>query len=219
MQLKNFEDALRSGRLRLVEQDASALLRLSIRPTGEPYFGKKKAARWDDPNGQYGVTYAAQTLSVAFAETILHDQGLFQDGAWLVPEEKVNQRSIVYLTCHRPLRLADLTGPALKAMGLDNQISAGSDYSQTGLMSRALFDAVPECDGIKYLSRQNNTAEAVAIFDRSGVEIHPARTRFLQSHQDLPTLLMQFGVELLPSGDEPGMERVPKLPAGLKRIR
>lgn len=219
MQVPDLAAARDNGKLRLVERDASTLLRLTRRPATEPYFGRNKVSRFDDPLQQYGVTYAARSLEVAFAETVLHERALYEAGAWIVPASQVRERSIVYLDAARHLVLADLTGPSLKALGLDNQVSAGLDYSFTWAISRALHEAVPECDGILYVSRHNNTGEAVAIFERSGARIHPARTKTLESHSALPHLLALFGVDLLPDSDPPGSKRpTPPRPA-LKRIR
>ena len=103
----------------------------------------------------------------------------------------------------RTLLFADLTGPSLKALGLDNQVSAGSQYRSTWAISRALHESVLECDGILYVSRHNNTGEAVALFERSGARIDPSRTQPLESHAALPHLLVLLGVELLPNADPP----------------
>ena len=144
-----------------------------------------------------------RSLEVAFAETVLHESALYEDGAWIVPGSMLRERSIVYLEADRPLLLADLTGPSLKRLGLDNQVSAGTEYGFTWALSRALHESVAECDGIVYVSRHNNTGEAVALFERSGARIEPSRTQALESHPALPHLLTLLGVELLPDGEPP----------------
>ena len=144
MQVPDLAAARDNGKLRLVERDASTLLRLTRRPATEPYFGRNKVFRFDDPLQQYGVTYAARSLEVAFAETVLHERVLYEAGAWIGPASQVRERSIIYLDAARHLLLADLTGPSLKALGLDNQVSAGLDYTFTWAISRALHEAVPE---------------------------------------------------------------------------
>jgi hypothetical protein len=105
-------------------------------------------------------------------------------------------------------------GPSLKALGLDNQISAGTHYAATW----ALYEAMLECDGILYVSRHHNKGEAVALFERCGATVHWPSTVRLDRHQDLAHLLQLFGVEMLPDGEEPA----PAPPAdrcSLKRIR
>jgi RES domain len=69
----------------------------------------------------------------------------------------------------KALVLADLTGEALKALGLNNDISATDDYAIPQAWARAIHDAGPRWDGIRYISRQMNKGYAYALFDRSGL--------------------------------------------------
>ena len=63
----------------------------------------------------------------------------------------------------------DLSGAALKALGLNNDISATADYTASQAWARAIHDASPRWDGIRYVSRQMNKGFAYAIFERSGL--------------------------------------------------
>ena len=65
--------------------------------------------------------------------------------------------------------LADLTGEPLKALGLDNDISAINEYTVPQHWARAIHDASPGWDGVRYVSRQMNKGFAYAIFDRSAL--------------------------------------------------
>jgi RES domain len=65
--------------------------------------------------------------------------------------------------------LADLTGEALKALGLNNDISATNDYTIPQRWAQAIHDASPRWDGVRYVSRQMNKGVALAIFDRSAL--------------------------------------------------
>ena len=65
--------------------------------------------------------------------------------------------------------LADLTGSALKSLGLNNDISASADYSVSQAWAQAIHGASPRWDGIRYVSRQMNKGFAYAIFKRSGL--------------------------------------------------
>ena len=218
MRVPDFAALHDDGKLRLVERDASTLLRLTRWPATELYFGRNKASRFDDPLQQYSVAYVARSLEVAFAETVLHESALYDAGAWIVPGSMLRERSVVHLEADRALRLADLTGPSLKRLGLDNQVSAGTDYGPTWALSRALHESVPECDGIVYVSRHNNTGEAVALFERSGARIQPSSTQALESHPALPHLLVLLGVELLPDADPPPGPQAESSRPALKRI-
>jgi len=120
MRVPDFAALRNDANLHLVERDASTLLRLSRWPATELYFGRNKISRFDDALQQYGVAYAARSLEVAFAETVLHESALYEEGAWIVPGSMLRERSIVHLEADRPLVLMDLTGPSLTRLGLGN---------------------------------------------------------------------------------------------------
>lgn len=188
----------------LVEVDATALLRLTRFPATEPHWGRARRYRFDDPAGAFGVTYAAERLDVAFAETVLHEQGAFIAGRWVIDQARLDERFIVQFVRagSAPLRLADLTGAALKRLGLNNDLCASDDYSASMQVSAAVHTQLPEADGIVYVSRQFNTHRAVALFERSGVTC-AASAAALAAYSQLPQLLERFGVELLPSTASP----------------
>lgn len=98
----DFAAARAAGRFNVVSLDARRLLRLTRFPLTEPYWGKRKAYRFDDPAQRYGASYAARELEVAFAETVLHQKGDFLDGQWLIAEANILERHIV--TYGRPSR-------------------------------------------------------------------------------------------------------------------
>jgi hypothetical protein len=84
---------------------------------------------------------------------------------------ELTERSVVRFACDRrkSLVLADLTGAALKALGLNNDISASPDYTASQAWARAIHGANPRWDGIRYVSRQMNKGFAYAIFEPSGL--------------------------------------------------
>lgn len=67
----------------------------------------------------------------------------------------------------KTLVLADLTGAALKSLGLNNDISASADYSTSQARAQEIHDSGSRWDGIRYVSRQLNNGFAYAIFQRS----------------------------------------------------
>ncbi len=69
----------------------------------------------------------------------------------------------------KTLVLADPTGVALKALGLNNDISASADYTASQAWALAIHGASPRWEGIRYVSRQMNEGFAFAIFERSGL--------------------------------------------------
>ena len=165
----SFEDLLRPVRI-----EVASLVRLSRCPATEPYWSAG-VYRFDDPDpgraGAFGTCYAAGTLEVAFAETVIHECGRFAGGSYEVPAAELTGRSVVRFACERrkTLVLADLTGTALKSLGLNNDLSASSDYRTSQAWAQAIHGAKPRWNGIRYVSRQMNKGFAYAIFERSGL--------------------------------------------------
>ena len=186
-----FEDLLRPVRV-----EVSSLVRLSRYPATEPYWSSG-VYRFDDPDpgraGEFGTCYTAGSIEVAFAESVIHESGRFVDGAYEVPSAELTERSVVRFACDRrkTLVLADLTGAALKALGLNNDISALADYSVSQAWAQAIHDADPRWQGIRYVSRQMNKGFAYAIFERSGLQkLRSERPRVAQ----VDALCDQFNV-------------------------
>ncbi len=168
-ELGSFEDLLRPIRV-----EVASLVRLSRHPATEPYWSAG-VYRFDDPDsggaGAFGTCYAASTIDVAFAESVIHECGRFVGGSYEVPAAELIERSVVRFACERrkTLVLADLTGAALKSLGLNNDISASADYATSQVWARAIHGASPRWDGVRYVSRQMNRGFAYAIFERSGL--------------------------------------------------
>ena len=147
---------------------------MSRHPATEPYWSAG-VYRFDDPDsgsaGALGTCYTASTIEVAFAESVIHECGRFAGGSYEVPAAELTERSVVRFACERrkTLVLADLTGAALKSLGLNNDISASADYAASQAWARAIYGASPRWDGIRYVSRQMNKGFAYAIFERSGL--------------------------------------------------
>lgn len=164
-----FEDLLRPIRI-----EVASLVRLSRHPATEPYWSAG-VYRFDDPDpasaGAFGTCYTASTIDVAFAESVIHECGRFVGGSYEVPAAELTERSVVRFACDRRkmLVLADLTGAALKALGLNNDISASADYTTSQAWAQAIHGASPRWDGIRYVSRQMNKGFACANFARSGL--------------------------------------------------
>ena len=168
-ELGSFEDLLRPTRI-----EVASLVRLSRYPATEPYWSAG-VYRFDDPDpggaDAFGTCYTASTLEVAFAESVIHECGRFVGDRYEVPAAELTERSVVRFACERrkTLVLADLTGAALKALGLNNDISASADYTTSQAWAQAIHRASPRWDGIRYVSRQMNKGFAYAIFDRGGL--------------------------------------------------
>ena len=129
----------------------------------------------------------------AFAESVIHESGRFVDGTYEVPAIELTARSVVRFICERrkTLVLADLTGAALKSVGLNNDISASADYTTSQAWAQAIHGTSMRWDGIRYVSRQMNKGFAYAIFERSG--LRKLRAEKLKARQ-LDDLCDRFNV-------------------------
>jgi RES domain len=163
----SFEDLLRPVRVPL-----TSLVRLSRHPATEPYWSAG-VYRFDDPQpgraSAFGTCYTANSIEVAFAESVIHESGRFVSGSHEVPAAELTERRVVRFACEgrKTLVLADLTGAALKSLGLNNDISASADYTASQAWAQAIHDASSGWDGIRYVSRQMNNGFAYAVFERS----------------------------------------------------
>lgn len=120
----------------------------------------------------FGVLYAGDSVETAFCESILHGEHWFRQGRFEVPAGELRGRCLVGLRHPRrqSLNMVDLTERRLKALGLSMDVSAGDDYTRSQQWARAVHDALPQADGIRYHSRQRPGALCHAVFDRSGVQ-------------------------------------------------
>jgi hypothetical protein len=133
----SFEDLLRPIRI-----EVASLVRLSRHLATEPHWSAG-VYRFDDPDSggasAFGTCYTASTIEVAFAESVIHECGRFVRGSYEVPAAELTERSVVRFSCERrkTLVLADLTGAALKSLGLNNDISASADHAASQAWARA----------------------------------------------------------------------------------
>jgi len=158
---------------------------------GALHFGTSGDNRFDDPDGKYGVCYAARTLTGAFAETCLR-----QVGASLVPLANLAARSATDLRVTAVLRLVALHGPGLARLGATAAASSGAyDISQP--WSRAIHAHPTAPDGIVYRSNHDNGEFCAALFDRCRDRLQEQATReLLADRAALAGLLDRYKVGL-----------------------
>lgn len=177
---------------------ASALARVSRHSSGEPFFGKTGGNRFDDPAGLYGVCYLGhgaqrRALMVAFAESVLHDQTA-TNGGFDIATSELDSRQVVRFSGPRKLQLANLTGAALKRLGLDGRISTDVPYDMPQAWSAAIASHPDAVDGIAYVSRHYNTGRAVALFERSGPKLKVTGYTAVSKSADYGKLVSTFAL-------------------------
>lgn len=155
--------------LRFKKVSVTSLKRIGRRNTGEPYFGKHAAYRFDDPNKRFGTCYCGQQLDAAIAETVLHDE-VPEKGQFKIRQEDIDARYLVTFAAgddNGILNLADLTGRHLKRIGGDNNLSAEHPYDVSQQWGAAVNAHPANVDGFIFVSKQLNDKRAVVVFDRA----------------------------------------------------
>lgn len=155
--------------LHIKEVSVTSLKRVGRRNSGEPYFGRHAAYRFDDPDKQFGTCYCGQQLDTAIAETVLHDE-IPEKGEFKIRQEEIDTRYLVTFaagTDNGTLKLADLTGQHLKRLGGDNSLSAEYPYDMTQRWSAVVHAHPDAVDGFIFVSKQLNDKRAIVVFDRA----------------------------------------------------
>lgn len=199
MSLKPPSKALKTLQLPTTAVQVSSLYRISRFESGEPFFGKAAANRFDDPSrsrpARFGTCYFGFDTLTAISETLLHDE-VARAGKFPLSYAEFASRHL-----HRfsggELTVADLTGVALKTLGGDGSISTIMPYQLPQRWARAVHRHPQHVDGILYMSRHLNDRKALVVFDRARDRFHqpsscqalPAVARIVE---DIATLHISF---------------------------
>jgi hypothetical protein len=169
--------------LRTVEIAPFRLFRVSPYTSGEPYFGRSASNRFDDPSRskskRFGTCYLGDSLEVAIAETVLHDE-MPVAGQFMLAVGELERRHCIRFDGGLPLRLVDLTGAALKSLVGSSEISTIVPYDIPQRWSLALHRHPAAVDGLLFMSRHVNNRRAAVGFDRAAHKLGAA------SYQPLP---------------------------------
>jgi hypothetical protein len=125
------------------------------------YFGKGRANRFDDPEGEYGVLYVAEDEFGAFVETFLRNPKLT-----LVARDELARRTLSEIEASTNLSLVDLTGKGLQRAGVTGDVST-APHEETWALSRAIHEHPSKPDGIRYRLKHDLGRIGIAIFDRA----------------------------------------------------
>ena len=103
------------------------MIRVSRYNTGEPFFGRTGACRFDDAAKQFGTCYLGFDLTVAFAESVLHNKEPNASGFSVSGTEIDACYSLSFTG--KELKLAKLYGAALLRLGGNGEISGTGYYT------------------------------------------------------------------------------------------
>ncbi len=145
----------------------STLVRVHRLGLGPVFFspgaGADPIGRFDSPTGGFGVLYTAQSLEGAFAETVLRNPQ-----RRLIDPAEISSRAVSVLAMSRAVRLVEMLGRGLQALGTDNAVSTGP-YGPCSAWADALFNHPDQPDGIAYASRHDPDQVCAALFSRADI--------------------------------------------------
>jgi hypothetical protein len=129
------------------------------------YFGRSRKARFDDPEGEYGVLYAASDEFGAFIESFGREPGKRRFFA-----SQLANRRLAVLGTWRELKLVDLRGSGLARLGATGEMYSGR-YELSQAWSRALYEHSEEPDGIAYRLKHDPDRYGIALFERMSEDL------------------------------------------------
>ena len=142
------------------------------------------------------VITAFGSLEVAIAETLLHDE-LPEAGGFSIAVTEIEQRWLVRFKGTPPggpLKLADLTGAALKTLVGSGGISTLVPYDVPQRWAAALHAHPDAVDGLVYMSRHVNDERAVVVFDRAAARLGTPRYQPLAEARGALKALMNLRI-------------------------
>ena len=110
--------------------------------------------------------YGSGTIDGALSETIFHNIPVAG------PSKHIRMSALLPMVVStiaplRPLRLIQLRGPGLRKLELERRQlidSEADQYPVTRAWCARLYAAAPDCDGLLWMSRQDDRSEAVMLF-------------------------------------------------------
>jgi hypothetical protein len=151
----------------------------SFNPGTSPPEVRTRFAFFSGPRGKtIGVAYAAESEEGALCEAVFHDVPL-KSTPRQVLASRLAPLALVALRPARDLSLVEFLGSGLTRLGVraDHLTATGANtYPETVAWAKALHAALPDADGLVWMSCRFNTAKALVLFaDRvsaSDVAVH-----------------------------------------------
>jgi hypothetical protein len=151
------------------------------------------------------ILYGGSTMDCALMETVFRDVPYTSD---LKNVDKARLEGQVHsiVTAKANLSLIDLGNIALRKLGIDRAHlidTTKAHYPETRRWAEALYRQFPDCQGLRWVSRQDDSAEAILLFgnripaDTLSV-VQAAESLQLRGFATLPVLYLarKIGVKL-----------------------
>ncbi|WP_186525919.1 RES family NAD+ phosphorylase [Leekyejoonella antrihumi] len=135
-------------------------------PGNQAYTAPGVVGRFSPVAGHGGlipVLYAATTVSGALSESVFHDVR----GGGVVTGDRLRGRRMFTMTSTRVLKLVQLTVHGLERLGLTRAQMIDSPpitYPRTTRWAQTAHDTIPTCDGLQWVSRKDDLAQAFMLF-------------------------------------------------------
>lgn len=144
--------------------------------------------RFASPSRAFMVLYLGRSLVTAVAETIVRDRFVGRRRRVLALEE-IQAWGVTEVSAAAPLSLLDLRGAGAVQLGVPTNAVRGKAHGPGRRFSEALYDQVPDLDGILYPSRLTNDV-CIAVYGRAVEKLKAAAARPMA---DQPELLSALG--------------------------
>lgn len=151
-----------------------------------PGAGRPPAGRFDSATGRFSVLYLSLGLEGAFVETVLRNPA-----RRLVGLKEITARSLTVLASSRDLRLVQMHGAGLQALGVDNAVTT----APCGLWADAMFEHPDRPDGIAYASRHDLDQVCIASFSRPdlGLSLTSPSVPLTEMMTEVASILRRYG--------------------------
>ena len=141
--------------------------RIGVDPVFFGPRGPHPVNRFDDPGGTFKVCYLGLHEAAALVEGVLHQPV----ATGYVTVATLRERALATLRALSPLRLVRLHGRHLLALGADAGVIHGEDFARSQSWAAAIHAHPSNVDGILYSCRHDDSALAVALFDRASAAV------------------------------------------------
>lgn len=153
------------------------------------------------------TVYAGSSFDCAAMETVFHDV-TYEPGPKYFQKTKLIGHKYSNVLVTEELSVVDLSTKALRSMDITRNELIDTEknmYPLTRRWAEAIHAAVPGAQGLRWISRQDDTAEAVVLFgDRIGPKALVAQGRSLdltedeEAYNQLLVLAEVIGVRIVP---------------------
>ena len=154
------------------------------------HFGSTGDNRFDSPG--VATLYLARQMRGSFVEVFC------RTSQRRVTQSQLRQYRVAEFQASRGLKLIDLAGKGLIAMGLDARLASGS-YKLAQEWARAFHEHPDQADGILYRSRHDPNQQLAAVFERSQPLLRATKHGALQDYlgDEFYALLDHYEIALL----------------------